>query len=213
MITRVQICGVKSLKDAKMCADLGVDGIGLVNVEGRSRSISLDKIKTIIRGLGPYTSSTLITFSQDAEEIIEKGRYVNADILQLYSVGFEEIKQIKKADFKVIKTYVIKLDNKFKNIDLDEIKKLNSVSDLILFEPEINGKIGGLGHKFDYIDKLHSIAEEIERFGIGGGLTPENVKQVIKLQPYSVNVSSGVECKKCKKDKQKVKKFIQKVKS
>ena len=68
----------------------------------------------------------------------------------------------------------------------------------------------GSGKTFNW-----DIARQIEKpLIIAGGLTPDNVKQVIKdLRPYGVDVSTGVEKDYGEKDREKVKKFIEEVRS
>ena len=74
-------------------------------------------------------------------------------------------------------------------------------------------KLGGTGEKFNW-----DLAIEAKKFGrpifLAGGLTPSNVADAVrKVQPYAVDVSSGVEATPGKKDHAKVRDFIQAAKS
>ncbi|MFO7793153.1 MAG: phosphoribosylanthranilate isomerase [Candidatus Saliniplasma sp.] len=213
MTPDVQVCGITSKSDASMCGELGVDAVGFVNVDNRTRSISLDSIRSIVQDLKPGIVSTLITFSDDVEQIIRDGRYVNVNRLQLYSVNPEEIVKIKKAGFEVIRPISIDVGNGGMEMDLDEVKSLSKASDMILFEPSIEGETGGTGVTFDYSEILSPLIEYTERFGIAGGLSPQNVHQALKLEPHAVHVSSGVESLKGKKDRKKVKDFVENVRN
>ncbi len=212
MIPKVQICGIMNLEDAEVCTALGADSLGFVNVEGRSRYLTLDSIKLITDNLKPYISKTLISFRKEPKEIIERGDYVNADSIQLYSINTKKIEKIRNAGFKVINTIGIDILDPNNNINTNRIKKMEKIADLVLLEPSVEGKIGGTGTDFDYEKKLSSISKEINYFGIGGGLTPKNVNQALRLNPYSVHVSSGIESQMGKKERKKTRDFIRKVK-
>lgn len=213
MITVVQVCGITSKSDAAMCGSMGVDAVGFVNVDDRKRSISIDSIRSIVQDLKPDISSTLITFSDDVEQIIQDGRYANVDRLQLYSVDPEDIVKIKRAGFEVIRPVSIDVKEGSTRIDLDEIKSISEASDMVLFEPSIGGETGGTGVTFDHSEISSPVLEDIERFGIAGGLSPQNVHQALELRPYAVHVSSGVESKKGVKDRRKVKDFVENVRN
>jgi phosphoribosylanthranilate isomerase len=73
--------------------------------------------------------------------------------------------------------------------------------------------LGGTGEKFNW-----DLAVEAQKFGkpvfLAGGLTPENVAAAVRrVQPFGVDVSSGVESSPGKKDHAKVKAFIKAVQS
>ena len=73
-------------------------------------------------------------------------------------------------------------------------------------EPRPN-QFGGTGERFDWALALQ--ARQYGRIILAGGLTPENVwEAVAKVQPYGVDVSSGVEQQVGKKDHTKIEKFI-----
>jgi phosphoribosylanthranilate isomerase len=81
-------------------------------------------------------------------------------------------------------------------------------TDAWLLDSYVANKPGGTGEKFNW-----ELAREASRFGkpifLAGGLTPGNVADAIRqVQPYAVDVSSGVEAVPGKKDLQKVKAFI-----
>ncbi|MEA3485627.1 MAG: phosphoribosylanthranilate isomerase, partial [Candidatus Aerophobetes bacterium] len=85
--------------------------------------------------------------------------------------------------------------------------------DAYLLDTYSMGKRGGTGKTFDW-----EIAEEVRRFGVpiilSGGLNPGNIVQaIIKVRPYAVDVSSGVEKESGVKDYQKLRDFIKRVRA
>ncbi|MFO8109088.1 MAG: phosphoribosylanthranilate isomerase [Thermoplasmata archaeon] len=208
----VQICGITSMDDAALCSSLGADALGFVNVEGRSRYLSLDHIKKAVGKVGEEVTSTLITFSRDVQEIIRCGTYTKVDALQVYGVDHDAIGEIQEAGFEVISTILVDPETGLPKVGKDEFKRFANSADLVLLEPVNEGKIGGLGHDYDY-SVLRPLLEHEGRFGVAGGLSPDNVHQALKLNPYAVHVSSGVESVKGRKDSIKVKEFIKKVKT
>lgn len=206
-MTRVQICGVTSLDDAITCERIGTDAIGFVNVEGRRRSLSLEEIRDIIASLGPLVSSSLIAFPKNADEIIRNASYVNADIVQIYTLNVSKIEKIREQGFKVVRSVSVDIDNGIE-FSIEELKDFSHVCDVILFEPSKHGKTGGIGLEYDYKKLLSPYLNYCKRFNIAGGLTPGNVNKALLLKPYAVHVSSGVESIFGIKDQRKVEEFI-----
>jgi phosphoribosylanthranilate isomerase len=83
----------------------------------------------------------------------------------------------------------------------------------MLLDTFVPGKAGGTGERFDL-----SVAEEMVKAGyrviVAGGLTPENVGEVVgQVRPYGVDVSSGVETEPGRKDHRKVRRFVEAVRA
>ncbi len=123
------------------------------------------------------------------------------DIIQLHGSESPEYCNLSR---KVIKAIRVK--------DLSDLITLNhyKTASAFLLDTYSPNEIGGTGQIFNW-----EIAVEAKKFGkiiLAGGLKPENIEEAIKLvQPYGVDVSSGVEgSKKGKKDHKKLKLFIEK---
>ncbi|MDP6627461.1 MAG: phosphoribosylanthranilate isomerase [Methanopyri archaeon] len=207
-MTKVQVCGVRSLEDALMCEAAGVDAIGFVSVEGRKRNVPLERIKNIIGRLGPSVDSTLIGFPRTPQEFIEKGRSVGADVLQVYTLTAAEIGMLKESGFTVVRAVGIDSTTGRLELTVDQLKEMVAACDFVLFEPRTGGNIGGMGVKVDYVSILTPYIIHCRRFSIAGGLTPDNVQEALKLGPYAVDVSSGVESDNGRKDPDKVRRFV-----
>lgn len=110
----------------------------------------------------------------------------------------------KFGKWKVIKSFQVKDEGVLKEIPRYKV-------DAYLLDTHSIGKRGGTGRTFDW-----KIAKKVRRFGVpiilSGGLNPGNIVQaIIKVRPYAVDVSSGVEKERGVKDYQKLRDFIKKV--
>jgi phosphoribosylanthranilate isomerase len=201
-MTKIKICGVTSLNDAKIAVDYGADAIGFVFAES-VRKISKEKAKAIVRKLPPFVTFVGLFVNETPKNIENICRYCCLNAVQLH--GNEPPSSIDKLRrYKVIKAFRIKNER-----DIDPIKKY--ISDAVLLDGYAENKMGGSGTSFDWkiVKKLKTSRPVI----IAGGLTHLNVSSAIKIaKPYGVDVSSGVEVKPGKKDRKLIKKFIDAVK-
>lgn len=191
---KVKICGITNKKDAMMISKLGADAIGFVFAVSKRR-ITPEKAKTIIKELPPFITTVGIFVDEELKEINRITEFTSLDAVQLH--GNETEEYCKKVNRKVIKGILVTKDDTKESL-LNKMRNY-PVSAFIL-DP---GK--GSGKTFNW-----KIARKIDKpIIIAGGLTPGNVRQVIReLNPYGVDVSTGVEKDYGIKDKEKVKKFI-----
>ena len=201
-MTKVKICGIKNLQDAIIAADYGADAIGFVFAKS-IRKVSKEKVRAIVRKLPPFVTTVGLFVDETAEEIEAAYRFCGLDAVQLH--GNEPPNIINKLkDIKTIKAFRIQNEK-----DIIPIKKYKPHA--ILLDGYSENQMGGTGTSFDWkiVKKLKTTTPII----VAGGLTPLNVSQAIKIvNPYGVDVSSGVERDRGVKDKRLIKKFIDAVK-
>ncbi len=189
---KVKICGITSLDDATMCGELGADMIGFVHVQGRKRSLTVEKISEMCSSLGPTMTKVLVSAPLDVNEAIYLLAASSADVLQTYSL--EPADLIKLRDMKAKVFRVVQPDR-------TEAKRFSEAADALVFE---SGK-PGTGSAYDYTTiPIDCCAKAI----IAGGLTIENLHLAKALGPYALDVSSGVESSPGKKDPELVAEFI-----
>jgi len=195
--TKIKICGITNKKDAIMVSNLGADAIGFVFAESK-RKITPERAREIIRTLPPFITTVGIFTDAELADVNKITEYTSLDAVQLH--GDENPEYCDKINRKVIKGILVtKNDTKESLL----IKMQNYSVSAFILDP---GR--GSGETFNW-----DIARGIEKpLIIAGGLNHKNVKQVIRdLNPYGVDVSSGVEKKYGEKDEEKVKKFIEEV--
>ncbi|MCL5123194.1 MAG: phosphoribosylanthranilate isomerase [Deltaproteobacteria bacterium] len=191
-MVRVKICGITSVEDASFAAAMGADALGFVFASS-PRQMSLDKALEIIRSLPPFVQTVGVFVDADIEEVIFFRNRLRLDLVQLS--GSETDAYIRALGSRVIKT--VHVANGFK--PAPDI----FTSATILLDTAAHGLQGGTGKAFDW-DLAGDVA--IKRPVIlAGGLTPDNVATAVKrVQPYAVDVSSGVEIEPGRKDHDKI---------
>jgi len=190
---RVKVCGITNYEDAKISCDAGADALGFVTYEKSPRFIKVDEIKKIIEKLPPFVVKAVLFVNVTAEYVNEVMEYTKADIAQIH---FEADKNF----YNGLNCKYIKVIRAKEKSDIDKYPNEYKIVDA--YVPEF----GGSGKRvalewFEDVDNSKII--------IAGGLTPENVFEVGRFGFYGVDVSSGVEESPGKKDKRKVRRFVE----
>ena len=200
---KVKICGMTNLKDVKVAVDGGVDAVGFIFYKKSPRSVTMQVVREIVLELPPFVDSVGVFVNETAEQINKISDHCKLDRVQLH--GDESPAFCKKIRRRVIKVIRVK--------DIQSLKKLSDypVSSFLL-DTFSEDKYGGTGKVFDW-----NLAYPAKKYGpiiLAGGLTPNNVRQAIqRIQPYGVDVCSGVESQPGIKDHKKMQAFLKNVKA
>ena len=160
-------------------------------------------VKEIVLELPPFVNSVGVFVDETAEQINKIADHCKLDKVQLH--GDESPAFCKKIRRRVIKAIRVK--------DIQSLKKLSDypVSSFLL-DAFSEDQYGGTGRVFDW-----NLAYPAKKYGpiiLAGGLTPNNVRQAIqRIQPYGVDVCSGVESQPGIKDHKKMQIFLKNVKA
>jgi len=195
----VKICGITSPADAALAAEAGADAIGLMFYERSPRCISLDTAAAIVRSLPPQIVKVGVFVNASEETIAEAIARCGLNLLQFH--GDESPEFCRAFPVMAIKAFRIK--------DASSLQPLaNYDTHAWLLDAYSPDSLGGTGASFNW-----DLAVEAKKLGrpifLAGGLTPENVAEAVRrVQPYAVDVSSGVESSPGKKDPAKLRAFI-----
>ena len=198
-MTRVKICGLTNLDDALAVAGAGADAIGLVFADS-PRRVSLSTAERIVAELPLLVSTVGVFVDGGIEEIATIAERVRLDAVQLH--GDEPPEACDCLPCQVIKRFNI-LENDTPDTLRRRMRRYRVAA--YLLDPG-----AGSGRVFDW-----QIAGSLPGpLIVSGGLTPDNVGEVIRLlRPFAVDVSSGVESEPGGKDLAKVKAFIRAVRN
>ncbi len=202
-MVKVKICGITNSEDAAAAVDFGADALGFVFFGGSPRYIQPKEAAKIIRIIPPIVQTVGVVVnecSDDLERIIAES---GVDVIQLHG---EELPEVCRSSRRTIKAIRVKsLDSL---APLEEFKGMVSAFLLDAYTPDV---LGGTGRLFNW-----DIAVEAKRFGkiiLAGGLTPDNVADAVRyVMPFAVDVSSGVEAAKGRKDHERMRIFIERAK-
>ncbi len=216
----VKICGMTNLDDAFAAAEAGADAIGLIFAPSK-RQVTPELAKAIAEKL-PKTMDKVGVFANESAEAIEDiAAQVGLTAVQLHGDESSEFArtlfrhggQRSRGQMRVFKT-------------LHVIGGIESIAREFLTEKCVDGFLldsvvhnaatgeterGGTGQTFDWqrANEFLPGMQRETRIIVAGGLSPENVGDAVRmLQPWGVDVCSGVEREPRKKDWQKLRAFV-----
>lgn len=202
MRTRIKICGITSVDDAKAAATAGADAIGLVMAES-PRQVNTALARHIAQQLPPFVTVVAVFVNEEIRTVERLHREIGFHVAQLH--GDEDPDYLRHLEVPAIKSFAVR-DNSV----LEQIEEYREPAFLLdAYSPT---KAGGTGQSFDW-----QIAVKAKAYGrviLSGGLTPDNVTDALQtVHPWAVDVSSGVESSPGKKDHNRIVEFITKVRT
>jgi phosphoribosylanthranilate isomerase len=202
----VKICGITSVRDATESIRLGARAIGLNFIATSPRFISIERAREIARAvhaMGTRLVVVGVVADLPASELRALSKEAELDCLQLHGdEAPDAVVPLLPHAYKAVRIA--------KATDVARARAFPG--EHLLVDAKVEGVLGGTGVTFDW-----SLVKELARerkLTLAGGLTPENVAAaVVALEPYCVDVSSGVESAPGVKDLEKVRAFITNAKS
>lgn len=175
---KIKICGIKNMDEAKIINQAMPDFIGFVFAKSK-REVSYENAHKIKMFLNPNIKTVGVFVDKTIDEILNYKDIV--DFAQLHGEYQEDdIQKLKNENIKTIK--VIKAKNNDVNIQ--------TLADFALIDTFSEKLAGGTNKAFDWNIKINSNVP----YFIAGGINENNIKEAIKkLNPYGVDISSGVE--------------------
>lgn len=204
-MVRVKVCGHTREEDVVASIDAGVDAVGVISdvPVDTPREVDVRTARTLLADLPPFVSGVLVTMAEDPADVITLVEAVSPDALQLHAgLGVEAIGRVQDAlDVPVIVAAGVE--------DVDRIESVDRVSDAILLDSRGESGAGGTGRTHDW-NRAREIRTTVDSpVVLAGGLTPENVAEAVEaVEPYAVDVASGVESVGGVKDHRNVGRFV-----
>lgn len=197
----VKICGITSFEAAGWAREAGADMIGFVFASS-SRRIPAKLARQIGEAVGGSVKKVGVFVNEKADVICDIVKTAGLDYVQLH--GDEPAEFAEKMPVPVIKAFSVK-----ENISYKEM--FSYPAKYILIDSPPARFRGGSGQVFDW-SLLENQDVDKNRLILAGGLSPDNIKEAVQsVQPFAVDISSGVETDG-QKDETKVFQFVQRAK-
>lgn len=194
---KCKICGITNLEDALFACEAEADALGFVFYDRSPRYIEPSAAKEIIEKLPPFVKTVGLFVNVSSDDVNNICKKFKIDIAQIH--------------FDANDAFYDKLEVPYIRVVRATCKEdiLMRLEEYIIVDAFVES-FGGEGQRvalewFDGIDCSKII--------LAGGLTSDNISELKNYNFYGVDVSSGVESSKGKKDKTKVKEFIANAKS
>lgn len=215
MSVRVQIAGVSSLEEALAAERAGADALGftLRLPTGVHDDLTEAKARSIIAALPPFITSVVITYVGAAREAVELCRYLGAGALQLHGeLPVNDLPLIRAAlpHLKVIRAVHVTGPEA-----LAQARSLMRHVDALILDTydATTGRHGATGKTHDWCISQAIVSKSRIPVILAGGLTPDNVAEAVALvQPWGVDVHTGVEDADGRRSLVKLRAFIERAK-
>jgi phosphoribosylanthranilate isomerase len=202
-MTKIKICGIKTVDDALAAMDAGADLLGFNFYPNSPRYISVGQCRDVMSVMRKYGQITYVGVFVNASVAEIRATMETAALTLAQLHGDETSEMIRSLDGRAFKAFRGVPDrlNGFARED----------APALLVDASVKGAYGGTGMTADW-KRAAELAKHIPLL-LAGGLTPENVAEAVRqVRPWGVDVASGVESSPGMKDAAKMKAFVKAVK-
>lgn len=184
---KLKFCGIRRQEDVDYCNVLKPDYMGMILSKGFRRTVGPEKAAELVRRKDAAIAAVGVFVNATTAQILEMLRVVRLDVIQLH--GTENAAQIaqlhEKSGLPIWKAVRVQSET-----EIRAAEKLGA--DQLILEGYVPGQVGGTGKTADW--NLIANARPKMPFFLAGGLKPENLRDALqKVQPYGVDMASGVE--------------------
>ena len=199
MTTAVKICGITRTEDAMAAARSGAQAIGLVFYRPSPRYIEPDAAAEIVRALPPFVTPVGLFVDAAADEVRMVASRAGVQLLQFH--GSETPDFCTQFALPYLRAVRVR-----PGVDLLQYARDFHAAKALLLDAYVEGLHGGTGAPFDWSLIPRALPLPIV---LSGGLNCDNVGEAVRrIEPWAVDVSSGVESAKGIKDAAKIAAFI-----
>jgi phosphoribosylanthranilate isomerase len=198
-VVRVKVCGISRREDADLAVALGASALGFVFWPGSPRLVTADTVREITRTLPPFVEAVGVFVNQAPADVRDITARAGLTAIQLH--GDESPVAFVARGLRVIKAVGVGA-----GFTAEAVETLPA-SVTVLLDVHDPIRRGGTGQTIDWT--AAAAAARRRPVILAGGLTPDNVRQAVEVvQPYAVDVSSGVEREPGIKDEARLRAFF-----
>jgi phosphoribosylanthranilate isomerase len=209
----IKICGNTTLEDARSAAECGADAVGFVFAPS-PRQVARSHVRQIVAKLPAKLEKYGVFVDADFDEIVSTVTECGLTGVQLHRTSDARLpfrlQQHFQSELAIIS--VLHFRDNATEFEQQLTGLQNSqAQNAVLVDSSTSRAVGGTGTRFNWLEARNSFLRAAPKLRLiaAGGLAPENVKQEIEtVQPWGVDVVSGVESAPGKKDPERVFAFI-----
>lgn len=201
-MTRIKMCGMTSVADARGAADAGADAVGLVFWPSSPRCVTVAQAADMVAALPPFVTAVGVFVNERTETIERVAREAGLGAIQLH--GDEPADSWRTFSRPVLKSVGV-------GEGFDPAVLSSWPAGVVpLLDAADASRRGGTGRHIDWT--LAAAAARVRSVVLAGGLTPESVARAIQIvRPAAVDVSSGIETSPGVKDGDLMRAFVRAV--
>ncbi|MCU1248517.1 MAG: Phosphoribosylanthranilate isomerase [Edaphobacter sp.] len=214
----IKICANTNLDDAQLAAELGADAVGFVFASS-PRQVTAAEVARITPHLPESLECVGVFPALEAQEIAGIAQECGLTAVQLQGgVNLELLRQLDdifNGQVKLIQTIHWQVDADAANagVVVEQLRQIDTdgLAARVLIDAKVGSALGGTGISFDWDAAGATLAEArvAVKLIVAGGLRPENVADAIRrLNPWGVDVASGVEQSPGRKSPERLAAFI-----
>jgi phosphoribosylanthranilate isomerase len=198
-MTHVKVCGIRRRADALLAVELGATALGFVFWPRSPRAVRPDDVRAITEGLPAFVTRVGVFVNQSPADVFETAARAGVNTVQLH--GEEDAAIFGPSPVPLIKALAVG-----KGFHLSAVEDLPAPI-TVLLDAHDPVRRGGTGRVIEWT--VAAAAARLRPVILSGGLTPENVRDAAQaVNPYAVDVSSGVEAAPGIKDESKMRAFF-----
>jgi phosphoribosylanthranilate isomerase len=214
----IKICANTNLEDAQLAAELGADAVGFVFAPS-PRQVTAAEVARITPHLPEGVECVGVFPALEAQQIAGIAQECGLTAVQLHgALNLELLRQLDEifnGQVKLIQTvhWQVDADSASADVVAQQLRQIDAdgLVGRVLIDTKVGEALGGTGVSFDWDDARTTFAEAGTglKLIVAGGLRPENVGDAIRrLNPWGVDVASGVEQSPGRKSPEKLAAFI-----
>jgi phosphoribosylanthranilate isomerase len=199
--TRIKICGLTREADVKAAIDAGADAVGFMLWAGSARAVTIERAAALARTLPPFVTPVCVFVNASPEHIAQAVHAIPHAVAQFH--GDESPADCRAAGRPYLRA--VRMTPGFALLDC---ALAHAGAMALLLDADAKG-YGGGGKAFDWSLIPSNVPLPVV---LSGGLNPANVIDgVMRVRPWAVDVSTGVEAAKGLKDARLIREFCEAV--
>lgn len=213
----IKVCGLTQLDNTQMVVDCGVDAIGLNFYPPSKRFINRQTAKRLRAAIPEGVEAVGVFVNSRSDDVVDIATDVGLTAIQFH--GDETADQIvavqqRCPEISILRAFRLSEANVKETIrEVKQLKDAGVSLNAVLVDAFVAGEFGGTGHRLNH-NLIQQLPSDWPPLIVAGGLNPDNVAECVSaVNPWGVDVASGVESSPGIKSAEKTRLFVQAVRN